>query len=172
MVFLFRFEATASSGFSKFYVTKVTWILRKSAHTSLVRLKLQKYGDNVRKIELCSCEIKDFYAPQGCFQSLKLTSSLRDCGHRHGAVSALGTSSTLLPACFTHLVPFSFFSNSVGVRKKLQKVRYPLCPPVLNGLPSRAPHTNAFALLAKFALRTRARLTQVCYFLCFDILAF
>ena len=72
----------------------------------------------------------------------------------------------------THLVPFSFFSNSVGVRKKLQKVRYPLCPPVLNGLPSRAPHTNAFALLAKFALRTRARLTQVCYFLCFDILAF
>ena len=63
----------------------------------------------------------------------------------------------------THLVPFSFFSNSVGVRKKLQKVRYPLCPPVLNGLPSRAPHTNAFALLAKFALRTRARFAQVRY---------
>ena len=88
-------------------------------------------------------EINDFHAPQGCFQSLRLTSSLRDCGHRHGTVSALGTSSTLLPACFTHLVPFSFFSNSVGVRKKLQKVRYPLCPPVLNGLPSRAAHTTA-----------------------------
>ena len=29
----------------------------------------------------------NFYAPQGCFQSLKLTSSLRDCGHRHGTVS-------------------------------------------------------------------------------------
>ena len=57
-------------------------------------------------------------------------------------------------------------------KARFAQVRYPLCPPVLNGLPSRAPHTNAFALLAKFALRTRARLTQVCYFLCFDILAF
>ena len=48
-------------------------------------------------------------------------------------------------------------------KARFAQVRYPLCPPVLNGLPSRAPHTNAFALLAKFALRTRARLTQVRY---------
>ncbi len=31
----------------------------------------------------------------------------------------------------------------------------------LNGLSSRTSHTNAFALLAKFALRTKARFTQV-----------
>ncbi len=54
------------------------------------------------------------------------------------------------PACVLHTpMPFSFSLSPVGLLLKLRKVRYPLCPPVLNGLPSRAPHTNAFLVFAK-----------------------
>ena len=37
----------------------------------------------------CRSFVQLSYAPQGCFQSLRLTSSLRDCGHRLSIAQSL-----------------------------------------------------------------------------------
>ena len=47
------------------------------AYSVGVRLKLQKIGDNVRKIKLCSCEIKDFYVAIVQFRPVRRNSTFR-----------------------------------------------------------------------------------------------
>ena len=81
-------------------------------------------------------------APQGCFQSLKLTSSLRDCGHRAAIQKQKECSCKICTMCK--------FLRRLGMVS--------LCPPDLNGLPSRA-HTPVLfsSRLSPVGLRLEAK---------------